>query len=188
MVYEMRALCPFKSTHPPASRACFAPGQGSGGPRPPPADIARPVSHAWCRSTPGSQLDPPPSMEVAARKPLVRLSLGIASGWGLVAVPSGLVGQEGCKSVVAVVDPSAVGESVVSVFEDGVELGSLSAAGGVAALPGLLELVAECFVVDVWRVEVNGFQRLVLGDSAVAAVCARLGVCLEPVVVAGSSR
>lgn len=67
----------------------------------------------------------------------------------------------------------------LSVQRGGRTLASVAATGGVDSLPALIEMAADSFDVDVWRVGVSGFQRMVVEDPAVVATCERLGIVLE---------
>lgn len=83
--------------------------------------------------------------------------------------------------IVAVLDPG-LGHSSVSVFDDGREEASFSAAGGLDGVLGLFDLVSDCFVIDEWRLVAGGVASQLLASDLVMAACGRLGITLVLVV------
>jgi hypothetical protein len=82
--------------------------------------------------------------------------------------------------VSALIEPGAF-HSTAGVLEDGRRMASIGAPGGVGGVLVLIEALSVLFEVDEWRVELSGFQRVVLVSPAVRALCERLSITLEPV-------
>jgi hypothetical protein len=101
----------------------------------------------------------------------------------VVAVILRCVEQSSSKSfpegVTTVVVTPGVGWSSLSILEDGAEVATLSAGGGLAGIIGLLELAADSLDVDEWRLEGGPLAWHLLQTDGLTAICARLEIRLE---------